>query len=143
MTKIKKIVALMMVIALAVSIFAVGTVAASAADKDVKAVAAGESESGVTIHYKSENGDVPYIYYWNSLPKNIEVDYPGVAVQREKTGTQQNLLTLQRLMYCLPTKTANKPVRNLRELPANGGSTRTDGIVQILISTPTLCQMLI
>ena len=36
MTKIKKIVALMMVIALAVSIFAVGTVAASAADKEVK-----------------------------------------------------------------------------------------------------------
>ena len=47
MTKIKKIVALMMVIALAVSIFAVGTVAASAADKEVTAVAAGESESGV------------------------------------------------------------------------------------------------
>ena len=83
MTKIKKIVALMMVIALAVSIFAVGTVAASAADKDVKAVAAGESESGVTIHYKSENGDIPYIYYWNSLPKNIEVDYPGAAMQKD------------------------------------------------------------
>ena len=99
MTKIKKIVALMMVIALAVSIFAVGTVAASAADKEVTAVAAGESESGVTIHYKSENGMcITGTHYQRILKLTTLVLQCKRTVHREKTGTQQNLPTLQRLM---------------------------------------------
>ncbi|MGN1132553.1 MAG: alpha-amylase family glycosyl hydrolase [Ruminococcus sp.] len=94
MTRFKKLVALMMVIALAVSTFAVGTVVASAADKEDTAAAVGESESGVTIHYKSEDGSVPYIYYWNSLPKNIEVDYPGAAMERD-TAEGDNWYTVK------------------------------------------------
>ncbi|MGN0476388.1 MAG: alpha-amylase family glycosyl hydrolase [Ruminococcus sp.] len=83
MTKFRKLVALMMVIALTISTFAVGTIVASAADKEEVAVAEGESESGIIIHYKSTNADAPYIYYWNSLPKNVEVDYPGAVMQKD------------------------------------------------------------
>ncbi|MDE7389864.1 MAG: starch-binding protein [Lachnospiraceae bacterium] len=36
----------------------------------------------IVVHYKSENG-TPTIYYWNSLPENIEVDYPGVEMTKD------------------------------------------------------------
>ncbi len=83
MTNLKKLVALLMVVVLAVSIVTVATFTTSAAtaeDKDIAPVSA--EESGITIHYKSAD-KVPYIYYWNSLPKNIEVNYPGVAMTKD------------------------------------------------------------
>ncbi len=40
------------------------------------------SASGITVHYYSENG-IPSIYYWNSLPENIETNYPGPAMTAE------------------------------------------------------------
>ena len=83
MTGIKKLVALLMVVAISVSIFAIGTVAVSAEDTAVESVGAGEA-TGITVHYKSED-TTPYIYYWNSLPENIVTEYPGVAMTKDTT----------------------------------------------------------
>ncbi len=44
--------------------------------------AADNGSTGITVHYYCEEG-APNIYYWNSLPKNIEVDYPGKAMSKD------------------------------------------------------------
>ncbi len=44
--------------------------------------AADNGSTGITVHYYCEDG-VPNIYYWNSLPKNIEVDYPGKKMGKD------------------------------------------------------------
>lgn len=53
----------------------------SAASVDYEEVAA----SGIVIHYKDDSGNAPYIYYWNSLPENIEVEYPGDAMSADSS----------------------------------------------------------
>lgn len=58
-----------------------GSVNASAAEVTAEESAA----SGITVHYKSDAG-TPTVYYWNSLPQNIEVDYPGAAMTAEGDG---------------------------------------------------------
>ena len=74
-----------MVIAVSASIIVVGTVGASAKDTSTKKTAASNeiTDTGITVHYKSE-GTTPYIYYWNSLPKNIETEYPGEQMTADK-----------------------------------------------------------
>lgn len=42
--------------------------------------------NGIVIHYKDDAGNVPDIYYWNSLPKNLEVDYPGEKMTADSNG---------------------------------------------------------
>ena len=54
---------------------------ASAATVDYEEVAA----SGIVIHYKDDSGSVPNIYYWNSLPSNLEVEYPGETMKADST----------------------------------------------------------
>ena len=44
--------------------------------------AADDKAKGITVHYYCEDG-APTIYYWNSLPKNIETEYPGVAMDKD------------------------------------------------------------
>ncbi len=34
----------------------------------------------ITVHYYCDNG-TPFVYYWNSLPDNREIEYPGVRMQ--------------------------------------------------------------
>lgn len=46
---------------------------ANAATVDYEETAA----SGIVVHYKEERGSTPSVYYWNSLPNNMEVEYPG------------------------------------------------------------------
>ncbi len=75
MTNFKKIVALLLTIALLAS---VGIMTAQAATTDSKDTAAA---TGIIVHYKSDVA--PYVYYWNSLPKNIETKYPGVAMTKD------------------------------------------------------------
>ncbi|MDE7390495.1 MAG: starch-binding protein, partial [Lachnospiraceae bacterium] len=58
------------------------TLDAKAATNDYEEVAA----NGIVIHYKDDSGSVPSIYYWNSLPENIEVDYPGETMNAEGSG---------------------------------------------------------
>ncbi len=75
MKKFNKIAALALTFVLIMSLFAFG---ANAATENAKQLAEGSS---IIIHYKSDTA--PYIYYWNSLPENIEVTYPGKAMTKD------------------------------------------------------------
>lgn len=77
MTKIKKIVALVLCVCV---VLAVGIFSASAATTDDDNDTA--ASSGIKVHYYCEDG-VPSIYYWNSLPQNISTDYPGPKMTAE------------------------------------------------------------
>ncbi len=77
MSKFKRIAALVLVFALAISF---GIAGASAADENVAETAA---DTGITVYFKSED-KAPYIYYWNALPKNLETAYPGVKMTADK-----------------------------------------------------------
>ena len=57
------------------------SVNASAAEVNAEESAA----SGITVHYKPASG-TPTIYYWNSLPQNLETTYPGEAMTDEGDG---------------------------------------------------------
>lgn len=80
MSKISKLVSMILVFALVIT---AGIVCISAADDSVAEVSASDS-TGVTVYYKSTD-KVPYIYYWNALPKNIETPYPGVKMTLDAT----------------------------------------------------------
>ena len=68
---IKRIIAVVMAVVIIASLAMITTSAADTAD-----------ENSIVVHCKSEDG-VPNIYYWNSLPENQEVDYPGVAMTKD------------------------------------------------------------
>ncbi len=76
MRKMKRLLAVILTLAVLLSI---AIVSASAATVDS---AKSGNSTGITIHYYSESG-VPNIYYWNSLPSNIETTYPGPAMTAE------------------------------------------------------------
>ena len=59
-----------------VTLLSIGIVSVFSAQTEVAQTGAG---TGITIHYYHEGG-VPYIYYWNALPQNIETAYPGVKM---------------------------------------------------------------
>ncbi len=81
MNKMKKLVSLLLV-ALVLCSVAVMSVTVSAAETDVA-----ESEaSGITVHYYTESGKTPTVYYWNSLPTNISTTYPGKAMTKDATA---------------------------------------------------------
>lgn len=80
----KKFTAIIMVLALAMS---VAGISVSAVQSDANAQGAQldvseSSASGITVHYYTEKG-TPNVYYWNSLPSNIETTYPGPAMTSE------------------------------------------------------------
>ena len=64
-------------------IITVGAVGVSAANSDKEEALA--EASGITLHYKAKGTSVPTIYYWNSLPVNIDSPaYPGTKMQEDK-----------------------------------------------------------
>jgi glycosidase len=71
----KKLIAIIMVIALAVS---VAGISVSAVQQDVSE----SGSTGITVHYYTEKG-TPSVYYWNSLPTNISTTYPGPSMTSE------------------------------------------------------------
>lgn len=79
MKQSKKIIALLLALIITVS-FGVITTAAVSSDK----IGTAEDSGGITVHFKSEDVE-PYIYYWNSLPENIETTYPGVKMSKDAT----------------------------------------------------------
>ena len=81
MKKLTRLVALLLVLAVAVG---VGIVGVSAAKDDLATTGADTEAAGITVYYKCE-GTTPYIYYWNALPKNIETAYPGVKMTKDTT----------------------------------------------------------
>ncbi|MBQ6387175.1 MAG: starch-binding protein [Ruminococcus sp.] len=77
MAHIKKALALMLALCI---ICTVGVVAATAAEADTEGEEVGAG--GITVHYYCEEG-APTIYYWNSLPQNLDTQYPGPAMTSE------------------------------------------------------------
>lgn len=72
------------VIALLLAMAVIATVAVfstSAVTADGQA-SSDSSDTGITVHFYQPSG-VPTIYYWNSLPTNLETDYPGQAMTAE------------------------------------------------------------
>lgn len=78
MAKFKKILALALTLCV---ICTIGIISVNSAEVNV-AQDAEVGEGGITVHYYCESG-TPYIYYWNSLPNNIETTYPGKAMTSE------------------------------------------------------------
>ncbi|GHU82012.1 hypothetical protein AGMMS50284_3130 [Clostridia bacterium] len=68
----KKIAAAILVLVMISTCF---IISAQAVNDDTQEVAAA---TGITVHYKGTAQ--PNIYYWNSLPQNIETAYPGPAM---------------------------------------------------------------
>lgn len=79
MTRFKGFVALLLALLLIVS---AGVITSAAVSSDKKSVS--EDSAGITVHFKSADVE-PYIYYWNSLPQNIETTYPGVKMSKDNT----------------------------------------------------------
>lgn len=87
MTKFKKICALLLVCILVIS---TGMLTVNAQNTDTNE---SEADSQLIIHYKGDGKTDPYIYYWNSLPTNISVAYPGVAMSKDTTQLGDNWYT--------------------------------------------------
>ena len=93
MNKFSRLLALLMCLVMMVSVAAVS---AGAADEDVADVAADvdlddtaadvdAAQTGadsIILHIDSPN-KVPYLYYWNALPTDKEVAYPGVKLTKD------------------------------------------------------------
>lgn len=60
----------------------VGVFSAFSANTEVAQTGA---DTGITVHYYYEGG-VPYIYYWNALPTNLETVYPGVKMTADSAS---------------------------------------------------------
>ena len=83
---LKKTIAVILSVMMVVT---VGIVCASAASTQT-ASAGNSSSTGITVHYKAKGTNVPTIYYWNSLPKNIsEPVYPGKAMTADANEGDQ------------------------------------------------------
>lgn len=68
----------------------VAVVSASAVQSDEQATA---NSNQIIVHYKSQSGQAPSIYYWNSLPQNIETTYPGETMNYDSSQEGQNWYT--------------------------------------------------
>ena len=79
----KKLVSILLALTLVAGIAIFSASAVNTGDKTGAEVSA--ANTGITVHYYQPDG-VPTIYYWNSLPENIEVDYPGAAMTNEGGG---------------------------------------------------------
>ncbi|MBQ5399366.1 MAG: starch-binding protein [Ruminococcus sp.] len=77
MKRARKLIAALLALAVVASVIAVTTSVSAAEVKKTKT-----SAGGITVHCYSEKG-APTIYYWNSLPQNIETQYPGPAMTGE------------------------------------------------------------
>ncbi|MBQ6152246.1 MAG: starch-binding protein [Ruminococcus sp.] len=85
MKRFSKIFAVLMCLAVLVSVFAIH---ATAEEQDIAEAGA----SGITVHVKCESG-VPYLYYWNALPTNKETSYPGVKMTKDNSQSGGNWYT--------------------------------------------------
>lgn len=81
MQKFKKITVLLLVLMLVITscVFT-----ANAATLNNGESAQTGATAPIIVHYKSESVQ-PYVYYWNSLPTNITVEYPGKIMTKDTT----------------------------------------------------------
>ena len=72
---------------------------------------------GITVHYYCEGG-TPNIYYWNSLPDNIETSYPGPSMTSEGNNWYRyNFAGKTKINMLLPQKYSQNEWNNI---PING-----------------------
>ncbi|MBE6824853.1 MAG: starch-binding protein [Ruminococcaceae bacterium] len=86
MNTFKRIAALLLV---AMIIVSVAVISATASESEIADTSA---DNGIVIHVKSED-KVPYVYYWNALPTNLEIAYPGVKMTKEASMEGGNWYT--------------------------------------------------
>ena len=108
MKKFSKIFAVLMCLAVLVSVFAIQ---ATAEEQDI---AEAQASSGIIVHVKGESG-VPYLYFWNALPNNQETSYPGVKMTKDNSQTGGNWYT-----YTFPNTT------KVNLMITNGGTKLSD-----------------
>lgn len=75
MRRAVKLISLLLALVVIASVAVFGASAVTADQQDSSA----SSDTGITVHYYQPSG-VPTIYYWNSLPTNLETEYPGDAM---------------------------------------------------------------
>ncbi len=112
MTKFKKILALVlaMCVVCTVAVFSVG---AATVDGDSQTA----ESSSIKVHYYCESG-VPTIYYWNSLPQNIETKYPGDKMVSEGNGFYSytfNNITKVNMLFVVNGEQSAELTRNTGE----------------------------
>ena len=123
MNRLKRLLAVLLCLSLMLTLTAVSavTVAAEEAEEDLAETAAA---SGVIIHVKSKNA-VPYIYYWNTLPTNKEVAYPGVKMTKDNgQGADWYTYTftgLTKVNFMITNGTTALSGQLSQELTANAG----------------------
>lgn len=80
MAQFKKVLAIILAVCVlcTIGIFAANAAVTGEGEDAAEPVGAG----GITVHYFCESG-TPTIYYWNSLPSNIETTYPGKTMTSE------------------------------------------------------------
>ena len=124
MSKLRRISAFILVFILTLSI---GIVGISAASEEVAEVAGASDKPGITVYFKSEDV-VPYIYYWNALPQNLEVEYPGVKMTPapEQEGGNWYKYTFEDstkivLIIINPKSVMHRWIRHFFQLPALHG----------------------
>ena len=112
MAKIKKLLALILSICVICTV-SVMSVSAANTDDDNDTSAS----STITVHYYCEEG-TPTIYYWNSLPKNISTEYPGVKMTSEGNNYYKytfNDVTKINMMFVTNGKQSAELTRNTGE----------------------------
>lgn len=88
MARVKKLCALLLACML---VLAAGMITVNAQNTDENSSEATDTE--LIIHYKGDGVTAPYIYYWNSLPTNISVQYPGKAMSADSSQEGGNWYT--------------------------------------------------
>lgn len=77
MVRIKRLLSFLLIILVLCSVAVFTANAAEVQEEEA------EASTGITVHYYTESAQAPTIYYWNSLPQNIETAYPGKTMTRE------------------------------------------------------------
>ena len=121
MKKLSRILAVLLCLAALISVAVVSAVTVSAEEQ---ADLADTGANGVVIHVKSV-GTVPYIYYWNALPTNLEIPYPGAKMTKDASqGTDwytYSFANTTKINFMITNGTTLKAGQLSEELTANTG----------------------
>ena len=112
MAKIKKMLALILSICVICTVSVLSVSAANTDDDNDTS-----ASSTITVHYYCEEG-TPTIYYWNSLPKNISTEYPGVKMTSEGNNYYRyvfNDVTKVNMLFVTNGKQSAELTRNTGE----------------------------
>ncbi len=126
MKRFSKIISLLLIIAVLCSVSVLAFNVSAAETEEAEA----EASTGITIHYYTESKTAPNIYYWNSLPSNIQTAYPGPLMQKEARANWYtysfNNVTKINLMFVDNGVQSRELTRNTGEWYYKNGRWSTD-----------------